>query len=112
MLLFSPLIYLVFLLRSLLTWRTRSVLLGRILWTRIHPVLIFFERWKLPVIVLQPTKTAMTFRGIDLGRQANIPSETVEQVFILRMFRYMLKGFHSFDFADFRVLDFEGDSGR
>jgi len=51
----------------------------------------------------------MTFRGIDLGRQANIPSETVEQVFILRMFRYMLKGFHSFDFADFRVLDFEGD---
>ena len=61
------------------------------------------------VIVLQPTKTAMTFRGIDLGRQANIPSETVEQVFILRMFRYMLKGFHSFDFADFRVLDFEGD---
>ena len=54
----------------------------------------------------------MTFRGIDLGRQANIPSETVEQVFILRMFRCMLKGFHSFDFADFRVLDFEGDPGH
>ena len=45
----------------------------------------FFERWKLPVIVLQPTKAALTFRGIDLGRQANIPSETVEQAFFLRM---------------------------
>jgi len=64
------------------------------------------------VIVMQPTKTAMTFCDIDLGRQVNVPAETVDQAFILRLFRYMLKGFHCFDFADFRALDFEGDSGH
>ena len=30
------------------------------------------------VIVLQPTKTAMTFCDLDLGRQVNVPVETVE----------------------------------
>ena len=64
------------------------------------------------VIVLQPTKTAMTFCDIDLGRQVNVPAETVDQAFILSLFRYMLKGFNCFDFADFRALDFEGDSGH
>ena len=57
-------------------------------------------------------KTAMTFCDIDLGRQVNVPSETVDQAFILRLFRYMLKGFHCFDFAHFRVLDFQGESGH
>jgi hypothetical protein len=54
----------------------------------------------------------MTFCDIDLGRQVNVPAETVDQAFILSLFRYMLKGFNCFDFADFRALDFEGDSGH
>ena len=63
------------------------------------------------VIVLQPTETAMTFCDMDVARKVNVPVETVEPAFLLR-FRYTLKGFHSFKFADFRVLDFEGDSGH